>query len=38
MRERDINADIVLIFTLKSRSRRIKKAILRGKENFLIES
>ena len=38
MRKRDINVDVVLIFTLKTRSRYIRKVILRGKENFLIES
>ena len=37
MQERDTNIDIVLIFTPKTRSRRIRKVILRGKENFLIE-
>ena len=38
MQERDTNADIVLIFTPKTRSGRVRIAILRGKENFLIES
>ena len=38
MQERDANADAVLVFTLKTRARRVRKAILRGKENFLIES
>jgi uncharacterized protein (DUF1800 family) len=34
MQERDANADAVLIFTPKTRAGRVRKATLRGKENF----
>ena len=37
MQERDTNVDIILIFTLKTKSRHIKKVTLKGKKNFLIE-
>jgi len=37
IQERDANADTILIFTPKTRSGRIRKAILKGKENFLME-
>jgi hypothetical protein len=37
LRERDTTKDIVLIFTLRTRARRIRKATLKGEENFLIE-
>ena len=37
MQEKNTNIDIVLIFTLKTRSRRVRIITLRGKENFLIE-
>ena len=34
----NINIDIVLVFTPKTRVKYIRKATLKGKENFLIES
>ena len=35
--ERDVTVDIVLVFILRTRAGCVKKAILKGQENFLIE-
>ena len=35
--ERDVSIDIILIFTPKTKSRRVRKVILKNKENFLIK-